>query len=631
MLVLPVMVDGGPTAVQAEARLRARVAVLSALGVSGFEPADGEHIGYFTLPWPSSTSPGPIPKTFWDDFTKSVDAPKRENREEFQQDLPQDLLVPFEWCRARFGAEDSVSPAGTQDVLILWLRDEMFSDRPLLRLACLSRALDLARDKNLLPRRQHVSLRILGPRNSTTLRRMLEEAADNLDETTKSSLREASILSYCATASEEILMHEMPFGVKVPNQLRIGPRGDPTAEDLINYALRGVPAGQRDPTQYFARTIPTDDAVCTELVRELARRGVRAGSKDDPVVVLSESDTFYGRALPITFMRAAALEQVRAAASAGGARGPLDLRIMSLHDMHAGILKNQNYWNGIHWYSYFRGIDGRLPNEKPDNRGERGKGDAASRAATVGPPTGPGEQPEGLDQSDYLRRLADRLVDLDRKIKNDGNARGLRAVGVLGSDVYDKLMVLRALRPRLSGVLFFTNNLDARLGHPSEWDATHNLIVASSYGLKLHDNAQRNIAPFRDDYQTSTYAATLMATTALAAPRDPDENTPRVSKSAGPGRMTSASPVARSRPTLRTISQAGGPHTALRCFRCLSARRSYCAPASPSSCPARCCRLRRIIRPVATVYRRPRRHSRVARRSTSSPVPDWASRPQGVH
>jgi len=51
-----------------------------------------------------------------------------------------------------------------------------------------------------------------------------------------------------------------------------------------------------------------------------------------------------------------------------------------------------------------------------------------------------------LNQSDYLRRLA-------RQMKED-NARwqrgssGIRAIGLLGSDVYDKLMILRALRPQ---------------------------------------------------------------------------------------------------------------------------------------------------------------------------------------
>ncbi len=40
--------------------------------------------------------------------------------------------------------------------------------------------------------------------------------------------------------------------------------------------------------------------------------------------------------------------------------------------------------------------------------------------------------------------------------------KGFRAIGILGSDVYDKLLILRALRPRFPDVVFFTNNLDAQ-------------------------------------------------------------------------------------------------------------------------------------------------------------------------
>jgi hypothetical protein len=353
---------------------------------------------------------------------------------------------------------------------------------------------------------------------------MLEEAAAGLDDTTKTSLSDATILSYSATASDEMLMHEMPFGRKVPNLLRIGPRGDPTTEDLINFALRGVAAGQRDPERYFARTVPTDDDVCAELVRELDRRGVQAGSEDDPVVLVSESDTFYGRALPVTFMRAANAERVRADKAAGRRSGEL----VSLESMQREHLKDKNNWGGIYWFSYFRGIDGRLPTDRPPEKSAKADASAGDAGARGPLPTAPSEQPEGLDQSDYLRRLADRLVNLDHELKSRGKARGLRAVGVLGSDVYDRLMVLRSLRPRLPGVLFFTNNLDARFAHPSEWDATRNLIVGSGYGLQLGEGAQRNVAPFRDSYQTSVYAATLMATGALAAPRDPSDIPPRV-------------------------------------------------------------------------------------------------------
>jgi hypothetical protein len=91
----------------------------------------------------------------------------------------------------------------------------------------------------------------------------------------------------------------------------------------------------------------------------------------------------------------------------------------------------------------------------------------------------PTDQTEGLNQADDIRRLAQRLREQDRSLRDNG-VGGLKAVGVLGSDVYDKLELLKALRPILPQSTFFTNNLDARLGHPDEWAETHNLVVVSA-------------------------------------------------------------------------------------------------------------------------------------------------------
>ena len=51
------------------------------------------------------------------------------------------------------------------------------------------------------------------------------------------------------------------------------------------------------------------------------------------------------------------------------------------------------------------------------------------------------ETPVGRSQLDYLRRLVEQLKQEERTA--DGE---FKAIGVLGSDVYDKLMILQALR-----------------------------------------------------------------------------------------------------------------------------------------------------------------------------------------
>ena len=61
----------------------------------------------------------------------------------------------------------------------------------------------------------------------------------------------------------------------------------------------------------------------------------------------------------------------------------------------------------------------------------------------------PEEATEGLDQSDFLRRLARELKDKQTQWWREDRSR-IRAIGLLGSDIYDKLMILRALRPSIS-------------------------------------------------------------------------------------------------------------------------------------------------------------------------------------
>src|SRR6202035_4363127 len=112
---------------------------------------------------------------------------------------------------------------------------------------------------------------------------------------------------------------------------------------------------------------------------------------------------------------------------------------------------------------------------------------------------------------DDIRRLAKMLQNLDTYLRDHGS-QGLKAIGLLGSDVYDKLELLKALRPMLPEAVFFTNNLDARLAHPDEWKETHNLVVVSAFRLSLEQSLNKrqkqryqNVAPFRDSGQTALY------------------------------------------------------------------------------------------------------------------------------
>lgn len=141
------------------------------------------------------------------------------------------------------------------------------------------------------------------------------------------------------------------------------------------------------------------------------------------------------------------------------------------------------------------------------DRGSAAPGSYPSSKSPTGKPT---ERAEGQGQFDYLRRLASQTRELEKEIREAGD-RGIRAIGVLGSDPYDKLLILQALRPEFPDAIFFTTDLDARLLQREQQSVTRSLIVASTHGLRLRKELQKDVPPFRDNYQTSEFLAAQFA------------------------------------------------------------------------------------------------------------------------
>jgi hypothetical protein len=211
----------------------------------------------------------------------------------------------------------------------------------------------------------------------------------------------------------------------------------------------------------------------------------------DHIALISEWDTVYGQSMPEAMARALAGRTSGRPDDAADA-GP---RIMN--------------------FGYLRGLDGQFPgarSAKPGksstDRGHSSRSGAQS-SATADNAAGALESAEGQSQFDYLRRLADHVRQRDEELRQRGEGR-IAAIGVLGSDVYDKLLILQALRPELPEAQFFTTDLDALLLPRGEFGYTRNLIVASSYDLKLRDAVQADIPPFRSAYQTSVFLTTRL-------------------------------------------------------------------------------------------------------------------------
>src|SRR5262249_358447 len=114
-------------------------------------------------------------------------------------------------------------------------------------------------------------------------------------------------------------------------------------------------------------------------------------------------------------------------------------------------------------------------------------------------------------QFDYLRRLARHIREEHERLRREENSQGFTSIGVFGTDLYDKLLVLQAIRHEFRSATFFTTDLDARYLDPRDLPWTRNLLVASSYGLQLRNDIQGEIPPFRNSYQTATFLAARVA------------------------------------------------------------------------------------------------------------------------
>jgi hypothetical protein len=369
--------------------------------------------------------------------------------------------VPYEWFEPVTQRDGDTLPR----VLVLWLDSNVFKKNPLDRMGKLA---NLFKD---LP----ASWRVIGPAGSDGLRKMVDEVVDEARLPRAPPRLKAPTLHFysaLATAPDKRLARQLQ------------PR-----ENLSSFFARHK--------LNLVRTIGDDDRLANALIKELTLRGLHAGRRawrdatcdlgngnpqaPSQIAIISEWDTLYGRTLRREFQA---------------------------NPDEDGFCVFRS--------SYVRGLDGQLsgaagadaaPAKAGSGKsGGEDKNDSRQRDGTYL------EIAEGQSQFDYLRRLAKRLTEMDQKIrKSSPDGMGLRAIGVLGSDVHDKLLVLQALQPEFPEAIFFTTDLDARFLHPRENAWTRNLIVASHFHLRLSDTMQVDMPPFRDSYQTSVFLATRLA------------------------------------------------------------------------------------------------------------------------
>jgi hypothetical protein len=505
-LILMVSVSGALYSEDQEARRRRRYAVLAGLDAEGFVPEDAEHIGFY---WPNATTSSPEPEMVRS--RGETDSTIRVNRSDAQPATVAELpkFIPYEWFKPRPERPDV--KGRYQRILLLWFNEDVLQAavRPA-PTGTVYNAQD-ARVPNASPSaaplqqyarilcgflRDHPTgserVKILGPQLSTTLKAMVDEAdrvAGSREDWSGGACRDSTSPSFYvaqATVSDATLL---------PPQYVIPPC------IASNTCLTEFFADKKTVQLY--RVTATDDALARALGEELRQRGVALDPNDrrSHVALISEWDTLYGRALPDAMARC--LERSPCEPAGGD---PFRAK------------------NWLHPFKYVRGLDGQMPNAAV-NAGAGGKDsdnkpDKDSKDNTKNrPDPNLKARAEGQSQFDYLQRLGDRIRQLDAELRLRGD-RGIEAIGVLGFDLYDKLLVLQALRPLLPDAWFFTTDLDALLLHPSAQNVTRNLLVASGFGLQLRPDVQGATPPFRNNYQTGEY---LAARVAIRSANGPDK------------------------------------------------------------------------------------------------------------
>lgn len=472
--VLAVMVPGGPYAEDKERRLRSRYAVISALAEHDYASTDPEHIDYLDF---EATCKAMLRE----DRDAKLSSTKGKDNEGLRLrmcELPD--FMPYEWLQPiPTGRNISKGYDRTQRILLLWLDNDAFarSKYPLNLLGFLKKEIDKITEKE---KEFKLDFSVIGPHGSDLLYKMYREAIDaskdNLGDKNYQFLKGTPI--YTATATIQDSHFYSPYSINWLDDIivRTVSQHDTTVKTLLcELTLRGINPFWGD----------YDSIIKKHCSPEIRSEIPRNKSERSHIVLIGEKDNLYTQKLTETFK-----------SFMGDPKNRSDPR--------------------IHFYSYLRGLDG-ITSEQPSVSQETKNRRSESQENKSAEIKEQRERPVGTSQLDYLIGLAGQIKQLDRDVAKDG---GIKAIGITGTDTYDKLLILQALRSKFPGVIFFTTDLDARLFHPSEIKWTRNLIVASPFGLELSRTVQSGTPAFRDNFQTSTF---LSARLALCANGDPSE------------------------------------------------------------------------------------------------------------
>lgn len=374
--------------------------------------------------------------------------------------------VPFEsYVRDDTRSEGKFDTGQCTDrrrALVLWLDEDSFAAAPIAKLNQVLRRLNESG-------KEIDRVKLIGPSGSKLLEDMLGEVfyTPPVNDPCPDAVGDPSkpLWQYCAP-------------------LEIYAWGATTPASQFQLALDDTYMRMLFKRQHITLLRPNvdDRKVIQRLIPELALRDVKLGR--DAIAVIGESDTAYGRQL------------VRLIGEEAKRQG-LDTT-KGCHDADDGT-RGQGL---LRHFNYMRGLDGETAHTaRKELRGERPKDQKGS--------SGERESSSGLPHLDYAVRIAAEVRKCHDRLREHGGR--IAAIGILGTDFYDKSLLLQALKKEMPQALYFTTDIDARMTDANQTRWSRNLLVVSGFGLSLHEDLQKQTAPFRDSYQSAAYLSTLLA------------------------------------------------------------------------------------------------------------------------
>ncbi len=348
----------------------------------------------------------------------------------------------------------------TNTCCVLWLDEYDFADHPVARLKAL-----LSHIPYLDNASKRISFYLIGPRASDTLSALVRATNE---------LKTAQTLRAAAQANHFHLLSTEATATAADTD------ASDVAMTFSNCLGRAI----------FHNWISTERQLSELIANELKNRlwgPIR--NSNNVIAIIAEQDTFYGRQLADDWI------------------GSITNR---------GLAREDNIWQ----FGYFRGLNGSKPaTEKSPEAPASAEAQPGAAVQKVLEQQRRGEKADGDAQLDYVARLGEFLQAKDHDLKRSSNGTNrVIAVGLTGSDPYDKLYLLRQLRSRLPEAVFFTTDLDAPLWTSDQLKWTQNLLVASGYPVEpdVYQNSSPNMQefpPFRDVYQAAIFRACVKAIT----------------------------------------------------------------------------------------------------------------------